>query len=75
MKTIAAFLFAVPVWLVLQVHALLIYVNEAASGSHDGSSWATAYTYLQDALEAAEAVTKSGCPQEPTDPTRVRLSP
>lgn len=55
MKTIAAFLFAVPVWLVLPVHARLIYVNEAASGSHDGSSWATAYTYLQDALEAAEA--------------------
>ena len=27
MKTIAAFLFAVPVWLVLPVHARLIYVN------------------------------------------------
>jgi len=31
----------------------IIYVDEAAVGANDGSSWADAYVYLQDALAQA----------------------
>lgn len=33
----------------------VLYVDHAASGAHDGSSWSDAYVYLQDALSAATA--------------------
>ncbi|WP_417600614.1 T9SS type A sorting domain-containing protein [Owenweeksia hongkongensis] len=33
----------------------IIYVNHAATGADDGSSWLDAYADLQDALEAAQA--------------------
>jgi predicted outer membrane repeat protein len=34
-------------------HANIIYVDDDAAGSNDGSSWTDAYRYLQDALSAA----------------------
>jgi len=34
-------------------HAKIIYVDDDASGANNGSSWADAYHYLQDALAAA----------------------
>ena len=35
-------------------HASIIYVDDDAPAGGDGSSWATAYTFLQDALAAAD---------------------
>lgn len=39
----------------------IIYVNDNAAGSNDGSSWANAYNYLQDALADANSI---GVPTE-----------
>ncbi len=36
----------------------IIYVNDDAAGANDGSSWADAYIYLQEALADANAVEK-----------------
>jgi len=36
----------------------VIFVDHAANGANDGSSWADAYNYLQDALADANASTK-----------------
>jgi parallel beta-helix repeat protein len=38
----------------LSYDALLIYVDAGVVGNNDGSSWADAYNYLQDALTATE---------------------
>ena len=38
--------------------AEVIYVDDDASGTGDGSSWESAYPYLQDALAAAEVASK-----------------
>ncbi len=38
----------------LWVYSKYIFVDAAASGAHDGTSWTDAYKYLQDALDAAE---------------------
>jgi len=37
------------------VRAGNIYVDDAAAGTNDGSSWANAYNYLQDAIATASA--------------------
>ncbi|UCG56437.1 MAG: right-handed parallel beta-helix repeat-containing protein [Phycisphaerales bacterium] len=38
--------------------AKIIYVDDAATGANDGSSWADAYNYLQDALADANSAPK-----------------
>ena len=35
--------------------ANVIYVNDDAAGSHDGSSWENAFTDIQDALDLAQS--------------------
>jgi hypothetical protein len=44
--------------LCVPVHAKVIYVDDNAPAGGDGISWATAYTYLQDALADANAAEK-----------------
>ena len=39
-------------------HAKTIYVDDDAPAAGDGTSWATAYRYLQDALTDAAAAEK-----------------
>lgn len=45
--TTAALISAIP------CQAEVIYVDSAASGANNGSGWAGAYNYLQDALDGA----------------------
>jgi predicted outer membrane repeat protein len=45
----------------------IIYVDDAAAGGGDGSSWQNAYRYLQDALEATG---QTG----PEDPVEIRVA-
>ena len=42
----------------LSAHARIIYVDDDAPPGGDGFSWAMAYTYLQDALAAADRLAK-----------------
>ena len=41
-----------------RAHAKAIYVDDDARTGGDGTSWAAAYTYLQDALADANAAEK-----------------
>ena len=39
--------------IVFSINGQVIYVNQAAAGAGDGSSWANAFNDLQDAIDAA----------------------
>ena len=50
---IAAFLLAGSI-----ADAKIIYVDDAAAGANDGSSWENAFNFLQDALADANSADK-----------------
>jgi len=47
------FILAVQAFWLITCPAAIIYVDDSAPGPHDGTSWATAFRYLQDALAIA----------------------